>query len=68
MYKARTNVETEEFGLIKAEESITDEQFYELSSNETKFFKYIEDEEDYNPVISADETIDENLNIEEWKE
>lgn len=64
MYKARTNIQTEEFGLIKEGEIISEADYEELNSRETIFFKLLDNEEDYNPVIKADELINEDLKLD----
>ena len=65
MYKALTNVNTEEFGQIKEGEILTDEQYSELYKREAMFFKDCSEEEVYNPIILADEVIDEDLPFKE---
>lgn len=68
MYRALTNVNTEEFGQIKEGETLTDDEWYELPLREGMYFKKCEDEEVYNPLILADEIIEEDLKIEEFKD
>lgn len=70
MYKARTTLETEAFGLIQEDDVISEMQYEDLEVSEQKYFKYIGEDEDevYNPVILADEIIEDGLDLEEFND